>query len=216
MKSMDDSIDEFLSDYPGMSRAPSLSDDICLRGKFRFKASVCGDNDIQDDYRLEIKFSSRFPRNIPVVREVGDKIPRNGDYHVNGDGSLCLGSPLRLLLKIRKNPGVGGFVDSCLIPYLYAVSHKLKYGGEFVFGELKHQQPGMIEDYIDILGLHDEAGIREAVSLLAIKKRIANKKTCPCGCGKRLGVCPFHHKLNELRKAAPVSWFRQHAKMLVE
>ena len=62
-----------------------------------------------------------------------------------------------------------------------------------------------------MLGLKERHQITHAIQLLGIKKRIANKRSCPCGCGKRLGACPFHHKLNEFRKMAPVSWFKAHA-----
>ena len=145
------------------------------------------------------------------MREICGKIPRNGKFHVNPDGTLCLGSPLRLLWKINSAPSLTGFIDTCLVPYLYAVSYKLKHGGDFVFGELDHGVQGIVEDYSVILGLKEREQIKRAIQLLGMKKRIANKKPCPCGCGKRLGICPFHKKLNEFRQKIPVAWFKAHA-----
>lgn len=206
------SLSQFLHDYPGMSTAPcSLDTGVCLRGKFRFKAEVSGGDEIDDSYKLKIVVPEKFPQALPKVEETGGKIPRDGKFHVNPDGTLCLGSPLRLLRKVHSAPNLTGFTDKCLIPYLYAVSYKLMHGGDFVFGELAHGDQGIMEDYSVMLGLKERHQITRAIQLLGLKKRIANKKPCPCGCGKRLGTCPFHHKLNEFRKMAHVSWFKAHA-----
>lgn len=204
-------LSQFLSDYPGMSTASCSDAGVCLRGKFRFKADVSGGDEIDDSYKLEIVVPDKFPQALPKVKETGGKIPRDGNFHVNPDGTLCLGSPLRLLRKVHSTPNLTGFADKCLVPYLYAVSYKLMHGGNFVFGELAHGDQGIVDDYSVMLGLKERHQITQAIQLLGIKKRIANKKPCPCGCGKRLGVCPFRHKLNEFRKMAPVSWFKAHA-----
>ena len=194
-----------------MSTAPCKDAGVCLRGKFRFKASVSGGDEIDDSYKLEIVVPEKFPQALPKVTETGGKIPCDGNFHVNPDGTLCLGSPLRLLRKVHSAPNLTGFADKCLVPYLYAVSYKLMHGGDFVFGELAHGDQGIVDDYFVMLGLKERHQVTRAIQLLGLKKRLANKKPCPCGCGKRLGACTFHHKLNEFRKMAPVSWFKSHA-----
>jgi hypothetical protein len=204
-------LSQFLRDYPGMSTAPCSVAGVLLRGKFWFKANVSGSYEIVDSYNLEIIVPDKFPHALPKVKEIGGKIPRDGNFHVNPNGSLCLGSPLRLLKKIYGAPNLTGFADKCLVPYLYAVSYKLMHGGDFVFGELAHGEQGIADDYSIMLGLKKKHQIIPAIQLLGIKKRLANKRLCPCGCGKKLGVCPFHHKLNEFRRMAPVSWFKAHA-----
>ncbi|MDH4183339.1 MAG: hypothetical protein OEV92_03885 [Nitrospinota bacterium] len=200
---------QFLIDHPGMSTAPCSDAGIRLRGKFLFKANLSGN--IEDSYKLDIFVPDKFPQALPIVKEIGGKIPRDGNYHVNRDGTLCLGSPIRLLKKVHDAPNLTSFAEHCLVPYLYAVSFKLMHGGGFIFGELAHGDQGIIDDYSVLLGLKERRDVTQAIQLLGIKKRIANKRPCPCGCGKRLGACPFHHKLNEYRKMAPVSWFKLHA-----
>ena len=61
---------------------------MCLGGKFRFKASESGGNEIDDSYKLEIVVPDKFPQALPKVKETGGKIPRDGNFHVNPDGSL--------------------------------------------------------------------------------------------------------------------------------
>lgn len=199
---------QFLDDYPGMSTAPHSRPGMHLRGNFSFKAAIYCGAEIEDRYKLEIIVPEKFLQALPVVKEIGGKIPRNGDFHVNKDGSLCLGSPLRLLGKIYISPSLSGFACECLVPYLYAVSCKLKNDGDFAFGELAHGDQGIMDDYSHLFSLTDLSQTTQAIQLLGIKKRIANKKPCPCGCGKRLGTCSFRDKLNEFRKMAPASWFK--------
>ena len=204
-------LDDFLNEYPGMSTVPHSGLGVLLRGKFRFKAKIPEGLEIKDDYRLEILVPRSFPQALPVIKEIDGKIPRDGKYHVNRDGSLCTGSPLRLLMISHEVADFNTFINKSLVPYLYAVSNKLRNGGDFVFGELAHGERGIVEDYSEILGLKNRSKVIKAIQLLGFKKRIANKKPCPCGCDRRLGVCSFHYKLNRLRKIAPVSWFKEQA-----
>lgn len=194
-----------------MSIGPSRDSSTVLRGLFSFSASSNGGIEITDSYQLEIAIPDKFPRMLPRVVETGNKIPRDGKHHVNYDSTLCLGSPLRLLLKLSEKPDLVGFSEKCLVPYLYAVSKKLQYGGEFAFHELAHGEPGIIADYRDLFGLKMREQVIDVLKLLGMKRRIANKKPCPCECGRRLGRCPLHKKLSSFRKMAPRSWFNSHA-----
>ncbi|MCM3029831.1 hypothetical protein [Niallia sp. MER 6] len=201
---------EFLNDYPEMSFGPMKSRELNLRGTFRFRANYEGGPIIEDRYELEILIPEGFPIELPKVKELKGKIPRDNNYHINPDDTLCVGSPLRVILKLQESATLNTYAEECLVPYLYAVSYKLKNGGDFIFGELEHGKKGIFNDYCDILGLTNPNQVAKALSLLCMKKRIANKKICPCECGKRLGSCNFHIKLNTLRLVAPRSFYKKH------
>lgn len=205
-------VSEFLKDYPEMSIRPSREDGLTLKGTFKFCGTPPDGVEICDSYDLEILVPALFPRVIPKVKELSRKIPRDGKHHVNKDETLCLGSPMQLLKKIAEQPTLPGFVKKCLVPFLYAVTKKLQNGGEFVFSELAHGEQGIIDDYKELLGLKTKASVINAVELLGLKKRVANKLPCPCNCGKRLGGCIFHRKLNGFRNVASRSWFKLHSK----
>lgn len=199
-----------------MTVQPSKSSCLVLKGIFEFSAKPEGKPETTDWYQLEIVVPNLFPGNIPVVIETGQKIPRNGDYHVNcgTDNSLCLGSPLRLIILIRRNPSLVGFAENCLVPYLYAVSRKLQNGEKFTFGELEHGTPGVLNDYRKLFGLKHWHQVVQMLKLLSIERRYANKLTCPCGCRKRLKQCSFHKILNTYRKLATIPWFKKHTESL--
>ena len=180
-----------------------------LRGRFEFNAQHPDVGEVDDAFDLEIDVPRSFPRELPVVIETGGRIPRTAHYHVNQlDGSLCLGSPLRLLLLLSEKPSLVGFAETCLIPYLFAISRKLRTGAPLPFGELDHGAPGALADYKTLFGVPTAARALETLRLLGKKKRIANKLHCPCGCGLRLGKCSFRNRLPRFRALASRPWYR--------
>tara|TARA_Y100000768_G_C23986079_1_gene688911 strand:- start:1208 stop:1870 length:663 start_codon:yes stop_codon:yes gene_type:complete len=205
---------QFLNDYPFMALKPTKDDSIILKGDFQFIAKSENGPEVRDNFDLMIKIPFGFPKKIPKVWETNNKIPRTkeGEFHVNPDDSLCLGSPLRILDKIDRTKTLVGFTKSCLVPFLYAVSIKIQKGGDFYMGELAHGLPGILDDYKDLFGIDNDSMIIETLKLIGSKKRIANKKPCTCSCGKRLGKCNLRFTVNRLRTTASRSWFKKHAK----
>lgn len=202
------SLGDFLREYPRMVVRPDSSEDLSIEGMFDFTGISPSHGSITDSYQLRMRFPKLFPRELPSVFEMQGRIPRDGNYHVNPDGSLCLGSRLRILWNIGQAPTVCGFVETCLVPYLFAVSHKLTHGGDFPFGELEHGSPGELTDYAELFGLKTPDQTLIALGYLSTKKRRANKLQCPCGCGFRLGRCRFNMRLRDFRLLAGRSWFR--------
>lgn len=207
-------IRQFIRDYPGISIAPSRGAEIILRGEFSFSVLSEDGAELHQSYELEIRVPRGFPEDLPRVTETGGKIPRDLDHHVFPDGTLCLGSPLRLLKLVITRPDLVGWTRNCLVPYLHAMSHKLAHGGSFLFGELGHDRQGIIDDYMELLGLKERDQVIRTLELLGMKRREANKAVCPCGCRRRLGRCSFSAVLGRLRGIATRQWFRTHAAWL--
>jgi hypothetical protein len=202
---------EFVTAYPGMRLWPQQDSGLGFKGFLAFTAAGSGIPEVTDEYELTILVPSKFPREIPRVRETAGRIPLDGKHHINGDGTLCLGTPLRLLMNLSKQPTLVGFAGNCLVPYLYAMSRNLKEETPFCFGELPHGTPGETSDYGELLGLKGLAQVRLAVRLLGMRERHANKEQCPCGCGRRLGCCEYRFKLSKIRELASLEWFRTEA-----
>lgn len=201
---------EFLEGYPEMVLEEVGSDGARFSGWFRFSASRPGESTrIQDQFQIAIQVPRIYPCELPVVFETGGRIPRLPEFHVNSNGSLCLGSPIRLLLIVSRHRTILDFVDRALVPYLFAVSTSLVLGRSFPFGELPHGAPGALADYQELWGLKSGLQAKLALHSLTLKRRVANKRPCPCGCGLRLGKCSLHLKLGLLRNGASRSWFRR-------
>jgi len=202
-------LQQFLIDYPKMAIRPSSGVFLRLRGTFEFIGDHPKHGQLRDAYLMQIDVPPSFPWELPSVTELGGRIPKRAAHHVHGGGTLCLGSPLRLLKMLATNPTLGGFAAQCIIPYLFATTWRANHGGGFVFGELEHEGAGLLTDYGELLGLRTQDQALRALRLLALKKRLANKMICPCGCGIRLGRCRFNRRLAPYRRLASRTWYKR-------
>jgi hypothetical protein len=66
----------------------------------------------------------------------------------------------------------------------------------------------MLDDYVALFRMKNHHQAIETLLLLGLKKRVANKRGCPCGCGKRLGRCRYNARVREMRRVANLGWFR--------
>lgn len=203
---------ELLRRYPGLSIRPQKGGTILLTGEVEFVAKRSGFEEISDSYAIEIHVPRSFPRELPTVKETAGRIPRT--FHTSSDETLCLGSTLRLFLHLNRNPTLVGFIESCLIPYLYGHTYKERHG-QMPFGELAHGADGILQDCMTMFGVGDQRTARQLFLLLGIRKRLANRRPCPCGSGQRLGRC-HNRVLNRFRKLQSRSWFRRQYQRLVD
>lgn len=197
-------IDDFLERYSGLAIVPSSSSGLVLQGELVFDV-IADDGRLSDAYEVKIVVPSDFPKEPPVVQETADRIKK--EFHRNPDGSLCLGSPLRILTLLEGAPTLVGFTESCVVPFLYAHSF-LERHGVLPFGELAHGSTGALKDYRDLFNVETTEASLEMLFLLTLPKRVANKKPCPCGSGRRVGSC-HHGLLNGLRRLQSRSWFQK-------
>ena len=198
-------IDELLVKYSGLRLTPAPHGWVKIAGALAFGAEAPGKERIDDEYQIELSIAHGFPEWIPSVRETGGRIPRS--FHKLDDGALCLGSPTRLRLILTESPSILRFVERCVIPYLYGYSYFERHG-VMPFGELKHGEDGIREDFASLFGTDRRDTIREFARLTAMRKRHANKQSCPCGSRRRLGQC-HHRRVNTLRRRLGGHWFRR-------
>ncbi len=194
-----------------MAIKPCQGDDgLVLAGKYRLNATIHGCEVIDEIFELKVIFPDEYPLSPPKVYEVGGKLPNDMDFHKNSsDESLCLGSGLRVMSNIRRNPDISAFFESLVAPFLYSIRYKTKHG-KTPYGELKHGENGLIQDYEEIFNLKGKKAILGILLALSKRKRVANKLSCPCNCKRRLGKCDFRFKVIEWRSLAKRSWFKQH------
>jgi hypothetical protein len=159
-----------------------------VRGDLCFSAAFSG-RQIDDQYSLKIIIPEKYSDVLPKVQETDNRIPR--DFHHYQDDSLCLGAPVAVKYKFKKEPTLVGFVSNCIIPYLYSFSYKIKFG-KMPFGELSHGALGILEHYKDLFDLTDSRRVIKMIQILA-EDNYQERNRCPCGSGKRLRFC--HGKL---------------------
>lgn len=180
-----------------------------VRGSFPVLAA---DGRILDRYSVRIRFPDRYPDDLPVVEEVGGRIPRTADRHVYPDsGACCL-----LLEEARWEAFPVGdsfrkFLEGPVQAYFLGQS-LVERGEAWPFGEWSHGALGIAEYYAEILDTTDLATIRRFVGLLALSEAKGHH-VCFCGSRQRLRRC-CGDLIATWRARIPVETARVSASML--
>lgn len=157
-------------------------DKVVVRGSF----PVLDEGKEIDRYKIEIELPDDYPSSLPVVREIGGRIPHQPERHVSGDGTLCVCLPDAHRLAHPRGQTLVEFLRGPLHNYLLG-STVVERGGQWPFGEWAHDVDGVIEFYSDLFALKDT---KEIVTYLVCLSRPAKGHwPCPCGSGKRFRYC---------------------------
>lgn len=170
--------------FPGFILEKKGEDAWQIRGKIRFSREYLKRR-VDDEYLVEILVLKDYPISLPKIFEIEGRIPI--DFHRFQDEALCLGAPLEVKAKFRKRPTLLGYVDNCVIPYLYSYSYKCKFG-KLPFGELSHGGKGLLEFYQNLFGIKDPRRVQRFLEILSLGN-YQDRTRCPCGSGRRLRIC---------------------------
>jgi hypothetical protein len=200
---IDEQLAELLVKFPRFSVRPDRKDEHFTESdELRLIGSVALDDvelsglpRLDGSYRIKIVVPRAFPASLPSVYAVEGSIPKS--YHTYSDGTLCLGAPLHIRSIVNRTPTLLGFVVGFVVPYLYRHRY-IQVFGTAPWGELDHHSPGLLQYYERVMGTSEARACVEFLRLGGLRKRVANKRPCPCGSGLRLGRC-HHPRLNRLR-----------------
>ena len=181
-----------------------------LRGEVRCWVLGSDDVEVDETFQVEVRVPAAFPNGLPRVYEVDGRILR--DFHRLEDAALCLGSNTAQRLAMGDDLTLSAFVRQVVIPYLYAFL-RFESTGRMPFGELAHGAAGLEEEVRRIFGMPPTADALAVLVLAAQHRRVANKRSCPCGSGHRLGRC-HAARVTLLREKLGRTWFRREAQQL--
>lgn len=150
---------------------------------------------LEDEYVIELLIPRRYPHVVPDAKEVGGRIPKS--FHTNGNNTLCLGAPIKVKKAFSKNPTLDGYIENCLIPYLFSHSFNEKRG-TMPFGELAHGTKGIIQGYLDEFQTTDVAVMLGLLKILTLDT-FPGYELCPCQSGERLFKC-HGNKILDLKR----------------
>jgi hypothetical protein len=189
--------------YPGLRVAPSTGEELKLVGELAFRVIGPDGTSVEDCYEVDLRVPLDFPRRTPTAAETGGRIAQT--FHKLEGGHLCLGAPTDLRVRLVTSPTVLTFVERIVIPYLYGHSY-FKAHGVMPFDELDHGERGLLQHFASLFGAPTEDAARAFVRAASLRRRAANKLSCPCGSGRRLGQC-HNRRVNRLRDLLGRSWF---------
>lgn len=181
------------------SNEPDLRLEFDLRAK---KARIIGrlptdiGAGVTRNYYVEVRFNQLDPFSAPEVWDRGRHFPPDGERHVEDHQEAgwrwCLWLPSvpevdfkqtdalpRFLKKLR------GFIRKQLI---YDDRRRRGHPKPWPGDEWDHGDAGFVEWIGELLGDIDERGLKRLLPYLK-GARLSTNKTCPCGSGKKAGMC---------------------------
>lgn len=153
-------------------------------------------------FQIEILLGERDVLGLPQVREVGGRIPRVPERHVNpSDGSACLYLPEDLAVRSSRPFDVVGFLNGPVRTYFLGQAG-VELGAPFPIGEWGHGDDGLKQMLAEMFGVSDVSVCLAFLELLS-GKVIKGHWQCPCGSRRALRVC--HEQLvRRLRQQLPL------------
>lgn len=156
-----------------------------------------------DHYQIEIEVPNSFPRDLPVVREVGGRIPRIQDRHVEPEnGRACVLLPDERHKYFPVGASLIDFIRGPVENFFLSQTYFEKTG-KWLSEQWAHGLEGIVEYYAQILGTENRVVIGTCLRYLA-RKDLKGHWDCYCGSGKRLRDCHLE-QLRELRARWPAS-----------
>jgi len=190
---------EIEANYPEL-RLVIADDTVFLRGSFTIEE----DGETLDRYLVEIQFPDDYADSIPILREVGGRIPWTADRHVSNNplpGEACIIVPEEWLLRPDKD-SIRSFLSGPVRNFFIG-QNLVEQGKPWPFGERDHGIKGLYQAYGELIGVSDPETVRRYLDLLS-RDPIKRHWDCPCGNGKRLRDCHLE-LIRELQKKIPSS-----------
>ncbi len=144
---------------------------------------------VWETYTVKIEVVSYIP--LPIVYEISNKIPKENDRHINGDGSCCLSPYVEQALILGNDYTLVDYVDKLVIPFL-AAQKLFDLGQGWINGEYSHQIEGVIEYYQEKLKTRNIKVILQCLRHLMDLPEQITDEFCICGGRKRFDEC---HKI---------------------
>lgn len=156
---------------------------------------------VYDRYQVKIALPQESARGLPTVWEVGGRIPRIRDRHINpSDGTACIVLPDAFwhehpdgmdLLDFTNGPMRGFFATQSLV----------EVGDSWPRGEWDHGGAGIVQFYSGLLATGDAKIVADFLNVLR-SAVVKGHWSCPCGSGKKLRDC-HRDFINQLRSRMP-------------
>lgn len=104
-------------------------------------------------YNILIKVPEIYTEKLPQVFNTDDNVPKEFE-HFFEDGSLGLGSPMKLYLSAMENE-ISDYLIKNIDSYLYFVTYFIKYNEQFPYGERSNGLMGILEFWEEYLNTND-------------------------------------------------------------
>lgn len=163
-------------------------------------------------FSVKIYIPLNYPVTLPSISETGNAIPKEEeDWHVNHDGSCCVGPNTKIYRKLNYDISLKRWLDIVVLPYLFDQVHKLEKG--FYIGkEHSHGKNGLVNDYKEWWELDSEDEVVNKLGLIIKKVKFPRNSPCFCGSNNKYKRC---HLFAKTFNNIPIEIFKDDLAMIL-
>lgn len=161
-------------------------------------------------FDVRIKISSKYPKIPPIIFETGKEIPKEPDWHINRDGSCCVGPNAKIFRKLDNKISIIGWLENIVMPFFFDQVHKLE-NGEYRGKEYSHGSYGLIEDYKEWWNLESEEEVIVKLKLITNWVKYPRNEKCFCGSELKFKKC---HLTKSTYKGIPKEVLNEDLRMI--
>lgn len=162
-------------------------------------------------FKVRIHIPQEYPNVLPSIFETGGQLQRAPDWHINGDGSCCVGPTAKVFRKLDFNLTLIRWLGQVVLPYLFDQVYKLETGN-YAGKEYSHGKKGLIEDYMLWWNLKKPEEVIHKLRLITGEVKIQRNEKCFCGSNIKYKKC---HLRSELFDEIPVLVYKQDLKTIL-
>lgn len=141
-----------------------------------------------DSFDVQIDIERDYPLSLPSITETGKRIFRSEDWHINKDGTCCVGTPAEQFRKLHGRMTLLNWVDAFAVPFFANYIYR-KDKGRYFNGQWSHGIKGIYEDYATLYDLPNLALLLQRLRYCSDRERLSHNALCFCNSGKRYKRC---------------------------
>lgn len=138
-------------------------------------------------FDVKLLLPRTYPVGVPTVFEQAARIKADADWHINEDGSCCIGPWVGEMKKYGGRAVLVDWLDRSVVPFLANHLYKERLG-HYRSGEYSHGIKGILEYYQELWPFELHEIIRRLRQVVRVDRPVA-KENCFCGSGERYDNC---------------------------
>lgn len=138
-------------------------------------------------FDVKLVLPRTYPQGIPAVFEQRSRIKAEADWHINEDGSCCIGPWVGEMKKYAGRATLVDWLNRSVVPFFANHLYKERHG-HYRSGEYSHGFKGILEYYQEIWPGELEDIIKKLRQVTGAEHPEAKEK-CFCGSGERYARC---------------------------
>lgn len=143
-----------------------------------------------DNFLIEIIFPPDYPKRVPVVKEIGGRLPKIANRHFNTNETACLFFRDARHEYLPLDATFRYFMERIVINFfVWQIDYEATDGNPSMKG-MAHNTAGVLEYYYRVTGIAKVSVVKKFLQYLCSKK-IRPTWQCYCHSGKKIRDCHY-------------------------